>query len=210
MHGTVAWWALAGAVATPAWLFLLARTCPSATQNRLSTVMCAVGVMVFSALLGGRFAGDPVVVAWWWAGLCSLGLAVIDLHEHRLPRSWVWAMGLGVLVVFVVLAVLRGDPSALWRAMTAAGLVWLGMRLIEAVCTGAMGGGDTRLQAVVALSLGWLGWSSVLCGLITGTLFLGVTAAFGWIWGQRGWKSRIPAGPSVLLGFWCALFVLAP
>lgn len=210
MHSTVAWWALVGAVATPAWLFLLARTCPSATRTRASTVACAAGAVLCSAGIGWRFADDPGLVAWWWAGLCSLGLVVIDLHEHRLPRSWVAAMVFGVLVVFAVLTVQRGDSSGFWRAVTGAGLVWLGMRLIEALCAGAMGGGDTRLQAVLAFSLGWISWPAVLCGLMTGTLLLGVTAAVCWLGGKRGWKSRIPAGPSLLLGFWCALSVFAP
>ena len=210
MHGTVAWWALVGAVATPAWLFLLARTCPSTVRTHVSAVVCAACAVLCSAGIGWRFADDPGLVTWWWAGLCSLGLAVIDLHEHRLPRSWVAAMGFGVLVEFAVLTVQRGDPPALWRAVTAAGLVWLAMRLIEVFCAGAMGAGDTRLQAVLALSLGWISWPAVLCGLMTGTLLLGVTAAVCWVWGHRGWKSRIPAGPSLLLGFWCALLVFAP
>lgn len=191
------------------WLRAVRRECSRHT-GRHTTALIIAGLVALSALVGWRFAGDPVVVAWWWSGLCSAGLAVIDVGEHRLPQSWLAAMGLGVLVVFAAITILRSEPAALWRAITAAALIWLGMRLVEAICAGAMGGGDTRLQAVLALQLGWVGWNTVLMGLTAEMLLLGVTAGIHRIVGKRGWKARIPAGPSLLVGFWCALFVLAP
>lgn len=200
---------LASFAISPWWLRAMRREC-SRWADRRATAIVLAGLVALSALVGGRCAGDPALVAWWWSGLCSVGLTIIDLGEHRLPRSWLAAMGLGVLVVFAGIAVLRADPAALWRAVTAAALVWLGMRLVEAVCAGAMGGGDTRLQAVLALQLGWLSWPSVLCGLTAGALLLGMTAGFGRLVGQQEWTSRIPAGPYLMLGFWVVVFLVAP
>lgn len=200
---------LASVAISPWWLRAVRHEC-SRGMGRGSTVLVLAGLMGLSSLVGGRCGGDPVLLAWWWSGLCSVGLAVIDGCEHRLPRSWLVAMGLGVLVVFAVRTVAVSEPTALWRAVTAAALVWLGMRLLEAVCAGAMGAGDTRLLAVLALQLGWLSWHAVLFGLVAGTLILGMTAGFGWLGGQRAWTSRIPAGPSLLLGFWVVVFVFAP
>lgn len=200
---------LASLAVVPWWLRAVCRECSLGTGRR-STALALAGLVGLSALLGWRFAGDPALVAWWWSGVCSAGLAVIDVGEHRLPRSWVSAMGIVVLLMFTVLTAVRGDPAALWRAVSAAALVWLVMRLVEAVCAGAMGGGDTRLQAVLALQLGWLGWHTVLTGLAAGMVLLGFSAGIQWLVGTRGWKARIPAGPSLLVGCWCALFVLAP
>lgn len=193
----------------PWWLRAMRRECSRWADHRATAIVLA-GLMALSTLVGWRFAGDPVVVAWWWSGLCSVGLTIIDLGEHRLPRSWLTAMGIGVLVVFAALPILRSDSAALWRAITATALVWLGMRLVEAVCAGAMGGGDTRLLAVLALQLGWISWHAVLFGLTAGALLLGMTAGLGWLVGQREWTSRIPAGPSLMLGFWGVVFLVAP
>lgn len=200
---------LAALLIGPWWLRAVRRECSRGTGRR-STALVLAGLVGLSALLGWRFAGDPVLVAWWWSGVCSAGLAVIDFCEHRLPRSWLAVMGIGVFVVFAVLTVAGSEPTALWRAVTAGALVWIGMRLVELLCAGAVGGGDTRLQAVLALQLGWVGWHTVVIGLIVGTLALGMTAGFGLFFGTRGWTSRIPAGPSLLLGFWVVLFVFAP
>ena len=200
---------LASFAISPWWLRAIHRERSRWADHRATAIVLA-GLVSLSTLVGWRFADDPALVAWWWSGLCSAGLTIIDLGEHRLPRSWLAAMGLGVLAVFAAIAILRSDPAALWRAVAAAALVWLGMRLIQAVCVGAMGGGDTRLQAVLALQLGWISWPSVLFGLTAGALLLGMTAGFGWLVGQRAWRSRIPAGPSLLLGFWVVVFLLSP
>lgn len=200
---------LASLAVVPWWLRAVCRECSLGTGRR-STALALAGLVGLSALLGWRFAGDPALVAWWWSGVCSAGLAVIDVGEHRLPRSWLVAMGIGVLVVFAVLTITGPAPTALWRAVTAAALVWLGMRLVEAVCVGSMGGGDTRLLAVLALQLGWVSWSSVLFGLSAGWVLLGCSAGLHWLVGTRGWRSRIAAGPSLLLGFWVVVFVFAP
>ena len=200
---------LASFAISPWWLRAMRRECSRWAARRATAIVLA-GLVVLSTFVGWWFAGDPALVAWWWSGLCSVGLTIIDLGEHRLPRSWLAAMGLGVLVVFAVRTVVESEPTALWRAVTAAALVWLGMRLVEAVCAGAMGGGDTRLQAVLALQLGWISWLAILFGLTAGALLLGMTAGFGWLVGQRAWRSRIPAGPSLLLGFWFVVFLLSP
>ena len=206
---TAGFFGLASVAVGPWWLRAVCRECSRWADHR-ATALVLAGLMALSTLVGWRFAGDPALMAWWWSGLCSVGLTIIDLGEHRLPRSWLAAMGIGVLAVFAVLAVMRSDPAALWRAITATALVWLGMRLVEAICAGAMGGGDTRLQAVLALQLGWLSWHAVLFGLTTGALLLGMTAGLGWLVGQREWTSRIPAGPSLMLGFWVVVFLVAP
>lgn len=195
-----------GCVSIPVWLRLVSTSWPRVSSTRCRAAVHAVGMVAVSTGMGWRFCDDPALFAWLWAGWCSLGLAVIDVHEHRLPRNWVRALGLGALLVFTLIAVLRVDLMPLLRALVAGAAVWMSMRLAEAVCAGAMGAGDTRLQAVLAVLTGWISWQAVLWGLVIGTLLLGITASLAWFAGRRGWRARVPAGPSLLAGTWCAVF----
>lgn len=165
-------------------------------------VTCAfvsIGVGVF-------FGGDPALPAWWWLGVIGVGLSAIDLHCHRLPRTWVLALVAGGVVVFACLTVTgSGGLTPLLRSFGAVLLVLAVGAGIYASAPGWLGFGDVTLLSALAAFWGWLGWRTVLWGLFLSLVVLGAVAAVAWLMGRRGEESRIAAGPSIVLGGWIAI-----
>ncbi|QGK70289.1 hypothetical protein GIY23_12825 [Allosaccharopolyspora coralli] len=174
----------------------------SLVKARVAMALVCGGV---SAAVGWGFTGDPAVVAWWWLAIHSVGLSVVDLVSHRLPRPWVVMTAQGGLLVFLVVTSQSGDVGPLLRAMAACmavfavGLVW------HDFAGSDLGFGDVTVFAVVAFYCGWLGWRAVAIGLGAGVLLLGAVAAVLWAVGVCDRTSRIAAGPCLLAGPWVAV-----
>lgn len=197
---------LAALAATPVWFSLVRQD----TSSPRITLGCALLLPIVAGVIDWRFADDPALTAWWWAGLHTVPLAVVDLRQHRLPRAWLVSLAGGGVFLFAVVSAVHHASGPLLRAVLAGAGVWLVMRLVETVCAGRMGGGDTRLHAALALYTGWISWHTVLLGLLTGTVLLGCVAGVTVLLGRRGWSSRIAAGPALLAGAWLALALTAP
>lgn len=196
---------LATLAAIPIW-FSLARQNTSSTRITLGRAFL---LPVMAGATGWRFADDPALTAWWWAGLHTMPLAVLDLQQHRLPRAWLASLATGGVGLFGVVSAVHHESGSLLRAVLAGFGVWLVMRLVETVCAGRMGGGDTRLHAVLAVYTGWISWHTVLLGLLVGTVLLGAGAGLAVLLGRRGRSSRIAAGPFLLTGAWLAVVLTA-
>ncbi|MEV4731895.1 hypothetical protein [Saccharopolyspora sp. NPDC049426] len=201
----VGFWASLGAGAAACSAWGMRRWIPTA----LSPFPLA-GLVVTCALvsIGVRvlFGYDPALPAWWWLGVIGVSLGAIDLHCHRLPRTWVLALVAGGVVVFACLTVTgSGGLTPLLRSFGAALLVLAVGAGIYAAAPGWLGFGDVTLLSALAAFWGWLGWRTVLWGLFLSLVVLGVVAAVAWLLGRRGEESRIAAGPSIVLGGWIAI-----
>lgn len=195
-------------LATALWCVLARVTC----APRVSSVTgeSAVLLPVAAGVIGWRFADDPALPAWWWAGLHTVPLAVVDLRQHRLPRWWLASFAAGGVFLFTAVPVVDHESGRLMRAMLAAVGMWLVMRVVECACGGRMGGGDTRLHAVLALYTGWVSGYTVVLGFLAGSTLLGITAGVTCLSRRRPWSSRIAAGPSLLAGAWLVILLSGP
>lgn len=162
----------------------------------------AVGtsLALLSATVHARFGGDPALVAWWWLSLVGSVLGLVDSVHHRLPHPWLAILSAGGLVVFATLR-----PEALGRLFAASVVVLLLGLIVQWMAPGKVGFGDTVLLVALTPYWAWSGWATVLTGLITSHLVLGVFAAVAWLAGMRGPNARIAAGPGLLLGAWVPL-----
>lgn len=204
--------ALCGVVAlclTPLWRWAVSLHTTAITSRRESLT----GSLALTALAvgtGWRLGATPALAVWLWALLCGTVLAVTDLRDHTLPRAVLGGMATGAVVGFTALDLLGDNIAALRRALLASAAMWLVMRIIESACGGRMGGGDTRLHAVLALHTGQVSWQTVLVGFVAGSVVLGCTAGLALLWRRGSWASRVPAGPSLLTGAWIALMLTGP
>ncbi|MGW5789226.1 prepilin peptidase [Saccharopolyspora sp. NPDC003752] len=160
-----------------------------------------------SFAVGCRFATDPVLVAWWWWAICSVVLAWIDLSCHRLPRPWVITLAAGGIAVFTVHAITVSSSTALLRSFSAGVLVLAVGSLAYWLAPGGLGYGDITLLAAIALYTGWIGWRTVLVGIVASLLVLGGLGGLAWATTLRGRTARIAAGPSLILGGWLAVLL---
>jgi leader peptidase (prepilin peptidase)/N-methyltransferase len=138
------------------------------------------------------------VLALAYLGVVSPMLIRTDLREHRLPNRIVLP---GIAVGLVVCAgewITSGHPPVV--SMIAA-LVYPGF-LLALSLMGGMGMGDVKLAVVLGLAS-----QNVTVAVLSPVIaFLagGLTSMVLLLMGRRG---RIPFGPFLLGGFWCAVVV---
>jgi leader peptidase (prepilin peptidase)/N-methyltransferase len=116
------------------------------------------------ALVSGRFAGQPSVLAFGFLGVLGVALGAIDVAVHRLPDR-LTLPSYPVLVVLLGAAALLGhDGGALVRALLAALALSASYLVLALLRPGQLGGGDVKLAGLLGLGLGWLGWPAVIAG----------------------------------------------
>ncbi len=82
--------------------------------------------------------------------------------------------------------------------------VLVGFYLLLAA-TGGLGLGDVRLAGLLGLYLGWLGWTSLVTGTLTGFVLAGLTGAILMVAGRATRRTRLPFGPFMILGAFVAI-----
>jgi leader peptidase (prepilin peptidase) / N-methyltransferase len=152
------------------------------------------------ALLIGRFAGHPDVVAFGFFGVLGVALAAIDIAVQRLP-DLLTLPAYPILIALLTGAAIAGhDFAALLRALLG-GLALAGVYLVLAlVRPGQLGGGDIKLAGVAGLVLGWLGWPILIAGAALGFVLSAVISVALLVARRVTLKSAISFGPFLLGG----------
>ena len=145
------------------------------------------------------------VAAFGLFAVWSVVLAVIDLRTHRLPDRLVLPAYPVVAVLWIVAALLRGDPGRLVSVLGGAVALFAFYLLLRMLRPGAMGGGDVKLAGVIGAFLGYLGWDAVLGGALAGFVFGGLFAVALILALRARAGSGVAFGPWMLLGAWAAI-----
>jgi leader peptidase (prepilin peptidase)/N-methyltransferase len=166
---------------------------------QVRVMMAAMGALL---MVGATYLVGPVpdLVAWWWFVLCSIILTKADLLRHRLPDRLVFPALLGGVVLLGVAALAGTSMSDLVRACVAAGVVGLGYLLLAVLAPTGLGMGDVKLSPLIGLYLGWMGWVSVVEGVFAGFVVGAMWALVIVVVRRGGFRTRLPFGPSMLLG----------
>ena len=152
------------------------------------------------ALLCGRFAGQPSLLAFGFLGALGVVLGAVDVAVHRLPDRLTLPAYPVLLVLLGAGAVIGHDGGALVRALLASVALAASYLLLALLRPGQLGGGDIKLAAVLGLGLGWLGWPAVIAGamlafVLTAVVSLALLAAR-----RIGLRDAICFGPFMLGG----------
>jgi len=152
------------------------------------------------ALLLGKFAGQPVAVAFAFLGSVGVALAAIDVAVQRLPDR-LTLPAIGILIALLGVAALVGhDSAALIRALLG-GLALAAVFLLLAIIRpGQIGGGDIKLAALVGVGLGWLGWPALIAGAALGFVLAGLGGLILLALRRVTLRSHIAFGPFLLGG----------
>ncbi len=139
--------------------------CRSSLGTPLALELTTAAVL---ALVFGRFAGQPDVVAFGFVGVLGVALAAIDIAVQRLPDPLTLPAYPILIALLAGAAIVGHDFAALLRALLG-GLALAGAYLVLAlVRPGQLGGGDIKLAGVAGLALGWLGWPILITGAALG------------------------------------------
>lgn len=169
----------------------------------------ARGTVLGSAVAAGlavTIAGGPpwalLAVAVGLISVVGGWLAVIDLRTHLLPDWLVLPSCLAVALLLVLVWVAEGDADTVLRSAASAAITLIVYTAMSR--WGSLGFGDVKLGVLLALVLGWAGWSAALAGPVLGFV-LGAIAAVILLATGRGSKTHLAFGPYLIAG---ALVVL--
>jgi leader peptidase (prepilin peptidase)/N-methyltransferase len=177
------------------WLLLRGRcrACGVRVASRYPLVELATGI-TFAAVYAqvGLSWALPAFLLYTWT---LIVVAVIDARTRRIPNRLTYPLTPALLVLFVVGALLEGDPSAALRALLG-GLVAFGVLLVLALISpGGMGMGDVKLAGFIGIGLGYLGWPQVALGLFGAFVLGGVVALVLIAVRLKSRKDHLPFGP---------------
>ncbi|MEZ0163697.1 A24 family peptidase [Kineococcus sp. LSe6-4] len=168
-----------------------------------------VGTAGVFAALAWAVGPTAALPAYLYLGAIAVALALIDLDVHRLPDAIVKPSYLVALALLALASWGTGDWGAYVRALAGGAALWFLYQVTVIVKPGGMGYGDVKLAGVLGLYLGWWGWDALAVGAFGGFLIGGVVGLLVMLRGGS-LKTKVPFGPSMLLGALLALFVAAP
>jgi leader peptidase (prepilin peptidase)/N-methyltransferase len=176
------------------------------------SVIKTTPIMFVGALLGvataNTFGFTLQLFAYGLMIAMALEQTLVDFHAHRLARGVTMRAALagGPLLT---LAAINIDETARIATMFGAFIATLVFFLVLSFMSkGGIGSGDVRLAPVLAMFLGWMGWSHVYMGLASGFILGGIWALALVFTGKANRSSRIPFGPFLCVGAVATLFAL--
>lgn len=185
------------AAPAPRWLALRCGQCghrfgvPAAMELVTATVL---------ALLLARFGVQPQMVAFALLGALGVALATIDVAVQRLPDRLTLPAYPALIALFAVTAAFEHDGGALVRALLGSVAMTGGYLLLALLRAGQLGGGDIKLAGLVGLTLGWLGWPTLVIGACLGFVLASVVSVIMLAARRITLHSAISFGPYLLGG----------
>jgi leader peptidase (prepilin peptidase)/N-methyltransferase len=176
------------------------------------SVIKTTPIMFVGAVLGAAtantFGFTLQLFAYGLMIAMALEQTLVDFHTHRLARGVTMRAAL-VGGPLLVLAAINIDETTRIATMIAAFFATLLFFLVLSFMSKrGIGSGDVRLASVLAMFLGWMGWSYVYIGLASGFILGGIWALALMIIGKANRSSRIPFGPFLCVGAVATLFAL--
>ena len=169
-------------------------------------------ITVLGALLGAATANTFGFALQLFAFGLMIAMALeqtlVDFCTHRLARGVTMRAALagGPLLT---LAAINIDETMRIATMFGAFVSTLVFFLaLSFMSKGGIGSGDVRLAPVLAMFLGWMGWSYVYMGLASGFILGGIWALALMLMGRANRSSHISFGPFLCVGAVATLFAL--
>jgi leader peptidase (prepilin peptidase) / N-methyltransferase len=187
----------------------LGNACPRCHQRvGPATATTAIASGAVYAVITIRFLHSPPLPGLLICGLLAVAAAFVDLRCHRLPDRVVLPAGAVCAVTVVAAGFVQGDQHRTVRAFSSRLSVGAGL-LVLAISTQAIGMGDVKTGAWVAMLAGWQGPTTVLVAAVGPFLLQAPIALALLIAGRVNRRSTLPFGPAILLAGLTSL-VLSP
>jgi len=191
----------------PRWLAVRCAYCRDSIGTPMALELTTGAVL---ALLLGRFSAQPDIAALAFLGTLGVALAAIDIAVQRLPDR-LTLPAFPVLIALLAAAAVAGhDGGALVRALLGGAVMAAAYLLLALARPGQLGGGDIKLAGLAGLTLGWLGWPTLIIGTGLGFL-LSAVVSLALLAGRRiTLRSSISFGPFLLGGALLAILATGP
>ncbi len=175
-------------------------------KDKKSLAMLAVGMMLSAAC--GHMAAEITDSGVANAVLCVcylgvLGAAVVDWKIHIIPNFIPFAL-LCARIAILLYEWVSGNfvfenlISSLLGCMLCLG----GLTIADKLSSGGIGKGDVKLLAAIGFTSGVY---TVFSILLFALIFCSIAAIVLVFWKKATWKSQLPFGPFIYMGFLCML-----
>ena len=147
-----------------------------------------------------RVGLSAALAAFAYLGAIGTVVSVIDLRSRRLPDKIILPSYPATVALLAVASGVEHDWWPLARAIIAAALVAGFYLALGLAFPRGLGLGDVKLGGMLALGLGWLGWTTLATGVLAGwclAVFV-LLARYATQPATRGWP--IALGPWLCLG----------
>jgi leader peptidase (prepilin peptidase)/N-methyltransferase len=104
------------------------------------------------------------------------------------------------LVLLAIASATTGEWGALLRAVICGFGGWVVYAALAFLVPGGLGLGDATLGGLVALPLGYVGWSVPILGFVVAYLVSGLVAVVGLALRRLSLRSHIAFGPFIVVG----------
>ena len=159
------------------------------------------------ALIVWRTGMTPALAAFTYLGAAGTVASLVDLRSRRLPDRVVLPSYPIMLALLVLASGVQGRWWPLGRTLTAMALV-AGFYLALALCfPHGLGLGDSKLGGLVALGLGWLGWSALTTGVLAAWCLAALAVFARHVIGGGGRNRTIAFGPWLCCGALVAVVI---
>ncbi|MEN3307738.1 MAG: leader peptidase (prepilin peptidase) / N-methyltransferase [Micromonosporaceae bacterium] len=197
-------------VPVASWLLLRGRCAHCGHPISARYPLVEAGTALLFVAVAARFGATLVLPAYLYLAAVAVALALIDIDVRRLPNAIVLPSYLVGALLLVPVAAVHGDWTAALRGLIAMAALWAFYFALAVAYPGGMGFGDVKLAGLLGLYLGWLGWSSVWIGTLTGFLLGGLAGVALLATRRATRKTALPFGPYMLAGALLAVFLAGP
>lgn len=197
------------------WLLLHARCrgCGARISARYPLVELATGALFagMAVRLSDAHHGWALLPAFLYLAAIGVALTAIDLDTQKLPNRIVLPSYPVLLALVAVPSLLVGDAAALVRGLLAGAVLYAAYFVLCFATAGrGLGFGDVKLAGLLGFGLGWLGWPSVLVGVLAAHLVGGLVVIGLVLVAGAGRKTRVPFGPMLIAGALVGIFAGVP
>lgn len=159
----------------------------------------SLGVGISSIYVFGNVPLSVSIAASVW--LCLITIAT-DITSKKIPKEACWT----VAAVNFTAIIIDYSPARIASAVVAFLIVGFAFILTAFISKGGLGSGDLRLLLAFSILAGWFGFTSILAGIIIGSL---IQIPVRMLIKFKNPKSKtFPFGPSLMVGLFLGIIFL--
>jgi len=190
-------------------LYRVARDLPMRANMWRRYVAVLLATPTLYVALTVRFGVTLALPAYVYLATVGLLLAMLDFHVRRLPDAIVLPSYVITLLILMPAGAAAGDWGPAQRALGGLAAFVIMFFALAVAYPHAVGFGDVKLAGLLGIHLAWLGWSTLLIGVLGSFVLVG----FGGValsGSRRGAAATVPFAPCLIGASVLALFVTVP
>lgn len=161
----------------------------------------AIAAAVVAGSLGAALGPEASLPVWCFLSVVGVALSYVDWRVRLLPLRIVAPSYVVVGALLIGATLMTGDYDAARRSVIAWIATYAVFALMWLIYRKGLGYGDVRLSGVLAMALGWLGWTELIVGMYAAFVLgavIGGTLAVAKVVDRKGY----PFGPFMFAGAW--------